>query len=232
MSKMIALSWSRYSDFAQCPRKFYLKYIEKSFPPFDDKSPHLVRGRNLHKQLEDYADYLKFPNDMADPDMAPETASLRPALEMMYKTSVSLQPESQIAINTQWKQVEWFARDAYWRLIVDLIAIRQNHVIIWDYKSGKFQPYAEQCGQLHLTAAVFLAGNPAFEFAQVDYVYLDSKRSDGVKITRDQVPEIIKIFDARSKAVNEEVDWTPTKNEFCNWCDAKQSQCKFSKKAG
>jgi len=60
----------------------------------------------------------------------------------------------------------------------------------------------------------------------------DAKKAEGVTITRDDAPRIIKIFDDRSAKVNAEVDWKPTKNEYCNWCDAKQSQCRFSKKAG
>lgn len=229
---MIALSWSRYSDYAQCPRKFYLKYIEKSFPEFDNKAPHLIRGANLHKQLELYADHLKFPDDVPVPDMSPETEGLKPALQTLYKTSVSFSPESQISINTEWKQVEWFSKQSYWRLIVDLIAIRADHAIVWDYKSGKYQPYAEECGQLHLTAAAFMSMMPHLEYAQVDYVYLDAKKAEGIRIERKDVPKIIQIFDERSAKVNAETDWKPTRNEYCQWCDAKQSQCKFSKKVG
>ena len=51
----IALSWSRLSDYLQCPLKFKLKYLTKEFPPEDfEKSVHLVKGAQYHKQLEDY----------------------------------------------------------------------------------------------------------------------------------------------------------------------------------
>ena len=74
--------------------------------------------------------------------------------------------------------------------------------------------------------------NPHYKYVRTDYVYLDAKKAEGVTITRDDAPRIIKIFDDHSAKVNAEVDWKPTKNEYCNWCDAKQSQCRFSKKAG
>ena len=47
----MALSYSRLSDFNQCPRKFYLKYVEKAANfqmKQEDKSIHLVRGDNVH----------------------------------------------------------------------------------------------------------------------------------------------------------------------------------------
>lgn len=52
----IALSWSRLSDYQQCPLKFKLKYIEKDkmFKEDESQSPHLVRGSNVHKALENY----------------------------------------------------------------------------------------------------------------------------------------------------------------------------------
>jgi len=228
----IALSWSRWADYAQCPRKFYLKYISKVFPPFDDSSPHMIRGRNLHKQLEVYAEHKMYPKEVQRPDMSPETASLCPIIDTLHASSVELWPESQLAVDAQWNSVDWFHKSVRWRSIIDLAAIRTDHAIIWDYKSGKFQPYTDSCGQLHLSAAMVMQMRPAVQYADVSYLFIDSKRPESIRVERKDVAEIIKIFDHRLKQVNDEVDWVAQKNEYCNWCEATKSQCRFSKKAG
>lgn len=227
---MIALSWSRWSDFDQCPRKFYLKYISKEFPPFDDSSVHLVRGRNLHKQLENYAEHKLFPKEAPLPEMSPETEALKPAIDTLYSTSVELWPESQLAVDAQWNPVDWFHKSTGWRSIIDLAAMRHDHGIIWDYKSGKYQPYTDSCGQLHLSAAMVLTKRPKLAYVDVSYLFIDNKKADGVRVQREDVPKIIEIFNHRLKTVNSEVDWLATKNEYCQWCDATKTQCRFSKK--
>ena len=228
---MIALSWSRWADFEQCPKKFFLKYISKVFPPFDDTSVHLVRGRNLHKQLENYAEHKLFPKEVPLPEMSPETEALKPAIDTLYSTSVELWPESQLAVDAQWNPVDWFHKSVMWRSIIDLGAMRSDHGIVWDYKSGKYQPYTDSCGQLHLSAAMVLTKKPHLKYVDVAYLFIDSKKHEGIRILREETPKIIKIFDDRLKAVNSETDWLSTKNEYCQWCEATKSQCRFSKKA-
>jgi len=232
---MIALSWSRWDDFAQCPRKFYLKYIEKSFPPFDSKALHLVRGENMHKQLENYVDHLLDPKETPEPSMQPETAALKDKLQMLHKTSVSLRPESQISVDQNWQQVDWFAKTTVWRAIMDLIALRSDHAIIWDYKSGKHKPYSgsvEEPGQLHLSAAMMLHMVPKLDYVETAYLFLDAKIPESVTVSRSDGIKVKQVFDRRFIRVQEEREWAPKKNQYCNWCEATQAQCKNSKKMG
>lgn len=237
----IALSWSRWSDFAQCHLKFYLKYLEKSpnFQMKDDdknKSPHLVRGQNLHKQLENYTiwklDMVAGRTTMVPPPMLPETAALIPAIDRIIETSEVVIPESQVAVDNQWQQVAWFDKQAYYRAILDLTALRKDHGIIWDYKSGKFQDYVSDetdPGQLHLSAAMILKMKD-FDYVDVSYLFIDSKKPSGIRVTRDQGPKIIQIFDERHARVNAEREWKPKRNDNCNFCEATAKQCPYSKK--
>jgi CRISPR/Cas system-associated exonuclease Cas4 (RecB family) len=226
----IALSWSRWSDYDQCPRKFFLKYVSKVFPPFDDTSVHLVRGRNMHKQLENYLEHKMYPKEVLMPDMSPETAALKPVIDKLKDSSLEMWPESQMAVDAQWNPVDWFHKSVKWRAIVDLGAIRSDHAIMWDYKTGKYQPYTEGCGQLHLTAAFVFKMRPQVQYVDASYLFIDAKKPESIRIDREELPKIIEIFDHRLKQVNDEVDWVAKKNEFCGWCDATKSQCRFSKK--
>lgn len=233
----IAISWSRWSDFDQCPRKFYMKYIEKA-PNFQEKpgekSVHLIRGEQLHKQLENYVihrnDVISGAADpMPAPAMSPETQSLTPLLDELIASSERVLPETQLAIDRDWKQVEWFDKKAAMRAILDLIAKRATHAIIWDYKSGKFKPYADECGQLHLSAAMIIMIT-GVSYCDVSYLFLDEKKPDGIRVTQEQVPGIVQRFNERFERVNSEVTWGPKRNEFCGWCQATKDQCVNSRK--
>lgn len=236
-AKHIAISWSRWSDFAQCKRKFFLKYIEKAenFKESGEKSVHLIRGEQLHKQLEKYVLHkLDVAQGVvsARPAMSPETESLVPVLDQMLATYPVVLPETQLAVDHAWHRVEWFDGKAAIRAILDLIGMAeaQKYALIWDYKTGKYQPYAEECGQLHLSAAmvVMLKG---LDYVDVSYVFLDSKKNEGIRVTQEQVPGIVQTFNERLEMVNSEVTWAPTRNEYCGWCNANRAQCQFAKRS-
>lgn len=239
----LALSWSRWSDFAQCARKFHLKYLAKAKNfQIDDKnkSQHLVRGQNLHEQLENYtlwkidqleARRLGRPFEKVEPPMTPETAALKPAIDMLFATSEFVLPETQMAVNKDWQRVDWFAKDAMFRAIMDTIAGRSNHAILWDYKSGKYQPYLsdpDDPGQLHLSAAMAIKMK-GYDFVDVSYLFIDEKKPEGIRVTQEHVPKIIKIWDERLAKVNSEVTWAPRRNDNCVWCEATPEQCEFAK---
>jgi len=233
--KHIAISWSRWADFDQCPRKFFLKYIEKS-PLFAEdpknKSLHLVRGEQLHKQLEHYVLYkhdLAAGKETPRPAMSPETESVTPLIDQLMATSEVVLPETQLAVDQNWKSVPWFDKSAAVRAILDLVALRQDHAIIWDYKSGKYKPYADECGQLHLSAAMVIRLKN-LEYADVSYLFLDEKRPEGVRVTREEAEHVIQIFDERKARVNTEVKWDAKRNEYCSYCPATKAMCPHSKK--
>jgi CRISPR/Cas system-associated exonuclease Cas4 (RecB family) len=230
---MIALSWSRWSDYDQCPRKFSLKYIAKAKNFQEDpknKSAHLQRGENLHKQLENYVLYKRDPQNFELPNFSPECEAAVPLIDRLFETSQVVLPEMQMAVDSTWKQVEWFAKNAYYRAIIDLIAGRQDHAIVWDWKSGKFQEYADECGQLHLTGAMVIQ-QKGYSYVDVSYVFIDHRRPSSVRITQDEVPKIISIFDERHARVNSETQWLPKRNDNCRWCNATRSQCPFGTKS-
>lgn len=232
----MAISWSRWSDFDQCPRKFFLKYVDKAVNFKEDpkdKSLHLIRGEQLHKQLENYVMYkIDLAQGVAGavrPAMSPETESVTPLIDKLMLSSTAVLPETQLAINREWKQVEWFDKKAAIRAILDLIALRSNHAIIWDYKSGKYKPYADECGQLHLSAAMIIALK-GLDYVDVSYLFLDEKKPEGIRVTQEDARRVIKIFDERYERVNAEVKWEPKRNDYCGFCSATKAQCHHSKK--
>src|SRR5574337_510733 len=238
---MIALSWSRLSTYQQCPRKFHLQFITKSFRE-EEKSIHLVKGEMLHKQLEDY---VLAKNGQAPMPLgfSPEVRSTIPYVDKLYELYDALYPEAQVASTKDWKPTEWFGKDAGWRAIWDLTAIRPQTCFLGDYKSGKVYDYGEGFGQLHLSAVIGLNRFADVPEIKAAYVYIEHRKITPIKVTREPsdqldnngkpVPHLKQVqehFDREFERVQMEKEWAPTPNENCKWCPATRAQCKFSRK--
>lgn len=232
----IALSWSRLSDYQQCPLKFKLKYIDKSplFKEDASKSPHLVRGTNVHKALEDYVVAKTDPYNphSPPPSSMKEVEGTKPWVDNFLNNYDQVLPETQIAVNRDWQRVEWFSSAAYYRAILDMIAIRSTDIFIGDYKTGQFKSYdpPDGKGQLHLAGAIALALWPEIQQVKVAYAYVDHKKIIDKDFTQADKAPLIAHFDAQSKIVNDDKEFRPKVNEFCKWCQATKKECPYSRK--
>lgn len=237
---MIALSWSRLNTFMQCPRKFHLQFISKSFKE-EDKSIHLVKGEQLHKQMEDYV-IAKNGGGVMPLGFSPEVKQTIPYVDKLYTIYNSLYPEAQVATKVDWKPTEWFAKDTAWRAIWDVIGLAPQRCFIGDYKSGRVYDYGTGFGQLHLSSVIALERFSDVPEVTSAYIYMEHKVVTPIKLVREpgqvdangkpiaHLAEVKTYFDQQFEKVNREVAWEPTPNEFCKYCQATKAQCKFSRK--
>jgi RecB family exonuclease len=233
---MIALSWSRLSDYQQCPLKFKYKYISKNelFKEDGTKSVHLVRGSNVHKALENYVMARTDPYNphMPEPSSLKEVEETKPWINNFINNYDQVIPETQIAVNRNWERVEWFSQDAYYRAILDMIAIRPSDIFIGDYKTGQLRDYdpPDGHGQLHLAGAITLGLWPDVPKIKVAYAYVDHKQVIQKDFTQDDKKPLQAHFDRQSEIVNSDKEFRPTPNEFCKWCPATKTMCPYSRK--
>lgn len=243
---MISLSWSRLTTFNQCPLKFQLQFISKSFPE-EGKSIHLIKGEELHKQLEDYV-IAKNGGGQMPLGFSPEIRKTLPYVDRLFATYERVYPEAQVSCGSDWKPVEWFDKKSKFRAIWDVVGLnvspdRPAACYIGDYKSGKIYPYGDGFGQLHLSAAIALNRFPQMQEVIGAFVYIEHEKITPIKVTREKtdqtmrdgrwVPHLAEVqehFDREFEKVNAETKWEPTPNEFCKWCPATKAQCKFSRK--
>lgn len=226
---MIALSHSRLSDYDQCGLKFKLKYLDKAFPKEDD-SPHLLRGSNVHKALENYV-VKKISGEVnIPPSSLPEVEKTKPLVDKLFSEFEEVMPEAQLAVDIEWKQCDWFAKDAYYRAIIDVIAKGTTSALIGDWKTGKINDYSGWGGQLHLTATMVMSVFPQFEQVTTAYIYVDHKKTFPINFQRAELPALIKHFDEKSAEVNADKEFRPNPNPFCKWCPATKAQCRYSRK--
>lgn len=232
--KRMALSHSRLSDFNQCPRKFKLKYLDKvqNFKEEDTKSPHLIRGTNVHASLEQYIIKKNAGEEGIRPSSLPEVESTKPLIDSLFNNYSSVLPENQVSIDDNWKQVEWFSKDSYYRAIFDMICIRKKDILIVDFKTGKLKDYTPEngYGQLELSAAIALSLWSNVETVHTTYLYVDHKKSLSKTYHQEDKPKLVQWFKQEHAKVNSENEFEPKVNEFCKWCPATKLQCPFSRK--
>lgn len=229
-----ALSHSRLSDFNQCPLKFKLKYIDKAenFKVEADKSPHLVRGSNVHKALETYVVKINAGEEGIRPSSLKEVEETKPFINQLFCDYQKVYPELQVSINQDWNNVEWFSKDSYYRAIFDVIALKPKSAFVGDYKTGKLTNYTPEggYGQLELASAIALSLWPEAEYVDTSYIYVDHREVITKKYTRDDLPRLKAHFIAEHEKVNSEEKFNPKINEHCKWCNANKDQCSYSRK--
>lgn len=229
-----ALSHSRLSDFNQCPLKFKLKYIDKAvnFQMDATKSPHLVRGGNVHKALENYIIKVNAGEQNISESSLPEVEATKPFIQNIFSSFGAVHPELQISVNQGWKHVEWFDKASYYRVIFDVLAIRPAEVFVGDFKTGKFSNYTPSngYGQLELSSAIALSIYPEAEKVSNAYIYVDHKKTVTKIYTQKDLPRLKDHFISEHQKVNAEENFDAKVNEFCKWCEATKSQCCYSRK--
>lgn len=224
----IALSYSRLSTYQNCPRKFKLQYLDKAFPD-DSNNPNFVRGNRVHGQLENYVMWLNADKSFEKPAMCAEAQNVIALINNVYEEYTSVLPEQQLCLDKNWNKTGWYAKNAYLRAILDVIAFKPGKGLILDYKTGKVRDYDQYGGQLHLNAAMLFAIEPEIQIIDVAYLFVDHKQTVKVHFDRSQFEEFKTHFIAQHVKVNSETEWNPQINQYCKWCPATKEQCPFSK---
>jgi hypothetical protein len=205
----------------------------KNFVEDSSKSPHLVRGSNVHKALENYIIKKRAGEQNIAPSSLPEVERTKPLIDNLMAI-YDVHPELQLAINENFEAVDWFSKDAWFRAIYDMIGFGPN-LFFGDFKTGKLADYSgslDMPGQLHLSSLMGMAVWPDYDEIDNRYIYVDHKQTKILKLTRSEHFEPLKeklVLEHRQ--VNEEKNFDPKSNEFCKWCQATKDQCPNSRKA-
>ncbi|RKY42301.1 MAG: hypothetical protein DRP85_03180 [Candidatus Makaraimicrobium thalassicum] len=229
MSKTdIALSWSRLSNYRQCPDQFAAKYIRKDYPDEGD-NPAFVKGTKIHTQLEEYILFMK--GEKKKPVMGAISRGVVPLINWYFSAygADSIFAEQQLALDHKWKETSWFGKpkDVKFRGIIDMVIFETPEVMtVIDFKSGKFRAYDEEFGQLHMTAAYLFELYPEIQTVKSLYLFVEHKRKIEVIFERADHKKTKARFDLEYIEVNEDEEFAPKKNKFCFFCLIKED-CKY-----
>jgi len=234
----IALSYSRLSQYEECPRRFQLNYILKAFPVEQD-NPYFIRGNAIHKQLEMYAldAYVKsqgMDSKVKVPKLSDASKTATKIVDNLIKTHDSIEVEQQLCVDKEWRPVSWFSKPtiAYYRVIVDLLAINAagRSAMVIDWKTGKVREYDDkETGQLHLTATTMFELMPEIDTIKTAYLFVDHRQSIARTFRREDLPQMKKPFIHAYNEVNSDEDFEPTPNPHCTYCPATKKQCPYAR---
>lgn len=220
MSKQItAWSYSRYRDYEQCPQRAKYKHVDKMKEP---GSPAMDRGSAIHKMAEDYASgrLKKLP------------AELKNFKEQFMELKKSKpQCEQEWAFDTAWRRTDWFAREAWCRVKMDVAYELPKAKTAYgiDHKTGRYKPgtYAEQL-ELYLLAMLLIF--PDVETVVCKLWFLDSGEEEVYEATRADLPELKATWIKRTKPMLNDKRFSPKPGNHCRWCPfskSKDGPCKF-----
>ena len=222
--KEIALSWSRLSNYRQCPMQFEAKYITKHYPE-ETENPAFIKGAKVHKQLEDYINFKK--TDKNEPVMGNISRVVKPLIDKytnIYGRD-AIFAEQQIALDHDWKSTSWFGKpvDVKYRGIIDMVIFENPKVAtVIDFKTGKVRPYDDDYGQLHMTSAFMFELYPELERVNCTYLFAEHKKSITEVFVKEDHKATKAHFDVEYIEVNEDTEFKPKKNEYCFFCGIKE----------
>lgn len=139
--KFAPWAYSKLKAFETCPKQFYHMRIAKTYTEPD--SEHLLYGNEFHKAAELYVG-----KDIALPGRFEFT---RPVLDSLKNKPGKKHCELKLGLTENLEPCDFFAKDVWWRGVVDLLIIDGPLAWVIDYKTGKSSRYADR-GQLELMA--------------------------------------------------------------------------------
>lgn len=126
-TSMMAQSPTSLQTFLTCPKQYHAKYITKEVK--FEQNDHATFGDLVHKSIEAYLKHGEPLPTILHP--------LQPTLDKMGQ--VLFGAETKLAVDKQGNAVDFFAKTAYQRCIVDAILTNadQSVVVCIDWKTGK-----------------------------------------------------------------------------------------------
>jgi CRISPR/Cas system-associated exonuclease Cas4 (RecB family) len=172
-----AFSFSRLTQFEECPKKMHAVQIAKSVK--ENESEPMRYGKEVHKALE-----MRIKNGKKLPE------HLKPLESMMAKLAAApgmKMTEYQLAIDSAYAPCSWFEKTAYCRAIVDLGIVAGNKAVLFDYKTGKI---SDDFTQMRLTGAVFFQHHPEVEEVKLVYLWIKAQKPTIEVMHRDEIPAV------------------------------------------
>ncbi len=234
-NRITAWSFTRYSDYRQCPLKAKLKHIDKITEP---GSPAMERGGVIHDEAAAYIKgaVARMPKSLVN------WKKLFLLLRTKYREdSAYMHVEDTWAFRRDWTKTVWNDWSGCWLRVKLDCARRTDYgrsMAIYDWKTGKFRveeselTYTEQ---LELYAVAGFKLFPELEEITASLVYLDiADRDFNLKFTVDQFDKLRSKWEQRVRPMMNDKRFAPRPNDKCVWCHYRKNnkangggQCRY-----
>lgn len=183
----------------------------------------MTHGNQVHKAIE---------NDLKGVAPLPEKyADLASMINKIKSKPGNRLIEHKFGVTQGYKSTTFFAKDVWFRGVIDFGLVGEKTATLLDWKTGKPKPNADQ---LKLFAAAGFAAFPYVQTIKTGYVWLGHKSIDAATFQRDDLPGIWQEFTPRVIRLvkaKEDDKFPPNPSGLCrNWCPVPNSMCEFSGK--
>jgi hypothetical protein len=204
VKRAAAWSFSRLKTFESCPKQ--TKYKADKTPEII--GPAMERGSSIHKDAELFlgGHYKEVPATLQN--------FARYFRDIKRKKASA---EEQVALTSAWKRTQWFAPDAWLRVVIDArVQTMESSATLIDFKTGR--KYEDHIDQLELYAMVFFALQTKLATAEGELWYLDQGEIDDAIFSRDELPALQEKWSARAQPMLTATEFPAKPGKACRWC--------------
>ena len=197
-------SYSRLKNFETCPKRHYHYDVVKDV---SDKTVQNVEGQDAHKAFE-----LRIKQGRALP--LPYVHH-EPTLARLAGMSGITYPEQKLALTDKFKPAAFFAKNVWFRTVLDFLNVNGNRAVVIDYKMGK--PTSDMT-QLQLMSATVMHYQPQVTAVKAGLLFLNHGMAERAEFQRAHLPAIWAGVLPRVRRYQEAVrdqEYPPKPNGLC-----------------
>lgn len=214
MTQPVAWSFSRIVSMETCPRKHWHLNVQKDLK--EPESDAMAEGTATHTAFKEYLKSGKpLPLHLRHHGAVLGKIAALPGEKVV---------EQQLALDANWKMTDWFAKDAWLRVISDLSQLNGKSAIVWDWKTGKVK---DDFTQLQLNAAVTMHLAPEIDTVKMGFYWTKAQKISPKDMARAELPEFWGKMLGRVQVYQSHFDqnnFPPRPNPFCKGCIVKSCQ--------
>lgn len=234
MAQMKSTSFSRWKEYAECPLKARLKFLEKVPDPRPDPPPGKEHPFDRGSRIHELAETIVKQGFDTIPEELNKFETRFNFLHDLYKLG-NVNTEMPVAFDGNWQQSDPrdFSNTKY-RMIADVFCdLGDNHLLVIDHKTGRKdgnEPIHMQQGIEYLCAMYMIY--PSAQKFTFEVWYLDKGDVLTATFTRNELASSIEGFKERHERLWQTTTFPPTPSQqACRFCPFKKGSVGFGKNA-
>ena len=210
---MTAWSYSSIKTFEQCPKKYFHLKVVKDVK--DDPGEAAQYGTDFHEAAE-----LRIKDGTPIP---PKFKQYADVVEVLANFPGEKHTELKLGVritNKGYEPCGFFAKDVWWRGIVDLLIVNGETAHMIDYKTGKNAKYADM-KQLDLMAGAIFVHFPEVKKIKSGLAYVVSNEFPKKTHAAGQRDKYLSVFNEQLdqlEAAMENGVWNAKTSGLCSFC--------------
>ena len=211
-------SYSSLSAFETCPKRYHLTKILKQV--VEPQTAQTMWGNEVHRALE---------NAVGGVEPLPvRFKAYQPIVSKIIKAPGQKFTEGKFGLTAGFKPTSFFAKDVWFRGVIDLQIVQPKVATAVDWKTGKVKTDGDQ---MKLFAAATFAQHPYLEQVKTAYVWLAHGKVTSETFTPKDVPVIWQAFTPRVQRMMKALEldrWPPNPSGLCkSYCPVGAKLCEF-----